>query len=99
MKEKIYISGKINGLPKDVSTHLFSKAEHYLISLGYKTLNPWTINHTSDKWEDMIIEDLKYLKKCSGIYMLSNWKDSYGATVEYNFAKGMGLKILFEQTN
>ena len=86
----------MKGLSNDTSQALFKEAEIKLTEQGYIPVNPWHISHLSNKWEEKIIHDLNILKTCDGIYMLNNWKDSYGATVEYYFAKGSGLKIMGE---
>ena len=38
---KIYISGKMRGLPEEESRKLFKAAENYLIELGHDVINPW----------------------------------------------------------
>lgn len=94
MNETIYISGKMRGMSETVSRKLFEDAENFLVKHGFRALNPWKFTHDSDRWGDRIIADLELLKKCDGIWMLENWRDSFGATVEYYFARGEGLKIM-----
>lgn len=97
-KEKIYISGKMRGLEIEHSQKLFSDAEQFLIKHGFEPINPWNIIHTSDIWGDRIIADLEILKDCDGIWMLENWRDSNGATCEYYFALGEGIRIMGPNT-
>lgn len=92
----VYISGKIKGLDMDVSQKLFKEAETYLSGFNYDIVNSWDIIHDSDSWDDMILKDLEILKTCDAIFMLDNWKDSMGATVEYYFAKGSNKIIINE---
>ena len=102
MKRKtIYISGKMRGMTEEESRKLFKKAEEHLQAQGYDTVNPWEKEDLKkaecEDWGDFIMYDLPILKKCDGIYMLKNWKDSWGAQVEYAFANGMEMEIiLFE---
>jgi len=47
--------------------------------------------------------DLEFIKRLKvgvdGIYMLKNWKASYGARCEHRLAKRMGLEIYYEEVN
>lgn len=45
----------------------------------------------------LLLWDLHSLALCDAIYMLKDWKDSNGATVEYYFAKACGKDIIFEE--
>lgn len=102
MKKKIYISGKINGLPAIYSQMLFERAEKFLAENGYEPVNPWKIDKAGCKhFDDYLMADLEELRKCDGIYMLANWRVSNGSHVEYYFAKGMKdegkpMEIIFE---
>lgn len=40
--------------------------------------------------------DLELLKRCDGIFMLPNWKDSWGAKIEHEFAQANGIPIFYE---
>lgn len=47
---------------------------------------------------DAIMEICKILiSTCDAIYMLSNWEISPGARMERDYAKSLGLEILYEQ--
>lgn len=98
--ERVYISGKMRYMDEDESKRLFKEAEHHLLGQGYDVYNPWVDDEKYKEcsgWGDFIIYDLKVLKGCDGIYMLKNWRDSLGATMEKTFAEGCGLKIMFEE--
>jgi len=93
--KKIYISGKMRGLPREEYKKKFKDVEDMLTKMGYDAINPCNIEHDSDKWEDRILKDLNILKDCDAIFMLENSRDnSNGAMCEYHFAKGMGLQIM-----
>lgn len=95
--EKVYISGKITGLPIEVALTNFIIAETKLKEYNFEVINPMTITHNHDKsWENYMRVDLKALLDCDSIYMLKDWHKSKGANIEYNLAKDLGLKILFE---
>ena len=98
---KIYISGKMRGLPEEESRKLFKAAENYLIELGHDVINPWDSegkkNEQCNDWDDYILYDLQILKTCDAIFMLSNWQDSDGAKCEHAFARGRGMEIIYEE--
>lgn len=93
---KIYISGKISGIEKEAEA-IFEKAENELLLLGYEVVNPMKIKHDHDlSWSSYMKEDLKAMLCCQAVYMLSNWQDSKGATVERQLAGQLGLKIIYQ---
>jgi len=92
---KIYISGKITGL--DNFMDLFRLAEIELKQLGYKVCNPALLPHDHDHtWQSYMREDICHLMKCKGIYMLSNWKRSKGARIEWIIAYLLNYKIMYQ---
>lgn len=98
---KIYISGKMRGLPEEESRKKFEAAHQYLIELGHDVVNPWDSegekNEKCKDWDDYILYDLQILKTCDAIFMLSNWQDSDGAKCEHAFARGRGIEIIYEE--
>lgn len=96
-KQKIYISGKITGLKESDALELFNKAEEHLKELGYDVVNPMTIEHNHSKsWADYMRADLIAMLKCDAVYMLDNWRDSKGATVERNLAFSLDFDIIYQ---
>ena len=92
-----YISGKIGDLPESVYLKRFNTAKDQLAAYGHEAVSPTDLPHNHDKtWASFMIEDLKALIPCHGIYMLSNYADSPGALIELAFAKRMGKEIIFE---
>lgn len=59
-----------------------------------EVVNPMSMPKVQIEWADFILRDLFFLRHCDYIYMMDGWEYSYGARVEYNFAKGAGIKIL-----
>ena len=97
---KIYISGKMRGLPEEESRMKFEAARQYLIELGHDVVNPWDSEKEKEEqcleWEDYILYDLRIIKHCDVLFMLDNWRDSDGAKCEHAFASGRGMEILYE---
>lgn len=98
MKERIYISGKITGLPLDIATGYFEKMEVELTKRGYIPVNPMKVLPYKPEltWKDYMVADIDALLRCDGCYMLGNWRDSKGAKLEHEIAKGLGLNIYYD---
>lgn len=100
---KVYISGKMRGLPEEESRRKFKEAQLYLKALGSEVINPWDDEDDKKRrckdWGDFILYDLGILKTCDAIYMLDNWQESNGAKCEHAFASGMDMEIFYEDIN
>lgn len=94
---KVYISGKITGLPITEAEERFKDAEELISALNLTPVNPLKNGlprHSS--WEEHMAKDIELLKQCEAIFMLENWEDSRGAKIEYDFAIGSGKTIMYE---
>jgi hypothetical protein len=97
MYKKIYLSGKITGLPYEEALKKFNLAENIAKTISLEVVNPMTIEHNHDlSWESYMRQDLKAMLDCDSIYMLSNWKDSKGATIERDLAIKLNLSVYYE---
>lgn len=93
---KVYISGKITGLPIAEAKAKFKSAKEDLSTRFDYVISPIDLPDDHDKsWAAYMIECLKALKECDGIYMLPCWKDSPGAKIERDFAVRMGIPIFY----
>jgi hypothetical protein len=97
---KIYISGKISGLDKELAFSSFEKAENILSEMfpDAELINPMKkVSENENKtWKDYMIEDIALLFDCSHILMLDNWGDSRGAKLELVIAQELGLQVLYQ---
>lgn len=100
--KRIYISGAISGLPRNVYLKRFADVEHELVRRGYKVLNPTKLLPSRCLWVYRIIGykctllyDLWHLMKCDGICMVDRWENSKGARLELATAKIFGLRIVY----
>lgn len=96
-KIKYYISGKITGLPPSEYIARFSKAEADLTAKGYEVVNPLRHIVPQAQWQEQMKVDIRLLLDCNAIYLLANWEQSIGATLEYDIANGLGLIIEYEK--
>ena len=109
MSKKVYISGKIGEeVLSEATIRKFARAEEALRSKGYYVFNPTRsgLGATADVlaeekgtdfYREIMLIDLDVLAKCDTICMLADWVDSPGATVEYYFAKALGLEVIYKK--
>ena len=91
----IYIAGKISGLSN--YRELFEEAELYLLTKGYKVMNPAVLGE-GFTYETYMPICLAMLQACDEIYMLENWSVSQGATIERNLAIQLGIKQIYQRS-
>lgn len=100
--KKIYIAGKITGEPIRECFYKFDEAEYEIktkLNVYFeKVVNPlelpgiyFGISHA-----DAMKICMRALRECTHIYMLEDWKESKGATMEHEWAKENGLEIIYE---
>ena len=96
---RIYVSGKISGLPyEDVKTR-FDDCQELLESIGFEVINPITMGLRQEAtWEQHMVKDIELLLSCDAIYMMDNWTESTGAGIEYDIAFRLGKDIWFESS-
>jgi len=98
---RIYLSGKITGLDKEVYTRQFERAEAFYRTSGFDVINPVKIGeevlkiNPSASWNDFMKKDLEALKTCTHIALLEGWEESKGAKMEKAEAEKMGLEIMY----
>lgn len=94
---KIYIAGKITGLPRTEVKRKFQSAAKKLIAAGHAVFIPSVLPVYDDVSHD------EYLHICYGIidicdavFMLEDWQQSKGARMELQYAADWGKQILYE---
>lgn len=94
---KIYISGKITGLPPRRVKKKFKDAADYLRAEGYIPVNPAVMDGNPGlDYEDYMYVSFAMIDICDAIYMLHDWKDSPGAIREREYAIKAGKEVVYE---
>ena len=97
---RIYLSGKITGLDKEVYSRQFERAENFYKTSGFDVVNPVKIGeevlkiNPKAEWQDFMVRDLEALRTCTHIALLEGWEESKGAKMEKAEAEKMGLEIM-----
>lgn len=97
MAMKIYIAGKITGLPIEEVCSKFNAAKEHLSKLGYTPISPLDNGCDSTCWATQMMACLPMLLDCKAIYMLTDWEDSAGAIIERTFALKNSMQIIEQQ--
>ena len=87
--KKVYISGRISGLPREQYMRLFFIAASMLKTRGYKPVNPtrflmcrWPWLYRLLGYNLTLLIDLWMLMRCDLIYKIPGWQQSRGANIE-----------------
>lgn len=99
MSKKIYIAGKVTGLPIAEVTMKFGRAQKELEAQGYEVVNPLQVVseqgdgwHTD--WQTAMRLCIKALMDCDGIYLLEDFDQSKGARLEQRIARELEIEII-----
>lgn len=90
---RIYISGKMTGLP-DLGRALFNATAEALARDGHTVLNPAFLPVGLAK-NDYLPMCLRMIDAADALYMLDNWQQSPGAQIEHDYAAYQGKKIFY----
>lgn len=95
---KIYIAGKISGLNRSNVIQKFETAQKSLSKKGHQVFIPCVL----PAYEEVSHEDYLHIcyaiiDVCDAVYMLSDWQQSEGARLEYEYAIEKKKQIFFHK--
>lgn len=92
--KKIYIAGKITGLPINQVLRKFASAQSEIEDLGFRAINPVAVvNDSSCDWNIAMKLCIRELIDCDGLVLLPCWIDSKGAKIERQLADDLNIPI------
>ena len=99
---KVYLSGRMSGLPSEIWRARFYGAYFGLMHRGIRAVNPADTIIARNPWLYRLFGyrltlwyDLHLLKHCTHIYMVGNdWQQSRGARLERLKARKWGIQEL-----
>jgi len=97
---KVYISGKITGVPPEDAAKQFAAAQTELESQGHDTVNPFEngLPETAT-YETHMTVDILLLLGCDAIYMLAGAERSNGAMLELRIAQATGKQVMYQDAD
>lgn len=94
---KVYIAGKITGLPYEEVKEKFTWASEQIRKLGFTPISPINKDLPYDAdWHEHMVQDINLLLGCEAIYLQMDWENSKGARIEQYIAKEMGMLIIYQ---
>lgn len=100
--QRIYISGPISGLDKDVCINRFKEVEEMLTKAGFRVFNPLKNGLPFDaETHRHMRRDLNILTNEEDpfdfIFMMRRWTHSAGCYKEFENALACGMTVIFEE--
>jgi hypothetical protein len=100
MKTKIYIAGKVSGLPIGDVTIKFGTVQKELEAQGFEAINPLAVvNDWHLPWEEAMKKCLKALIDADGVLLLPCYLDSPGAQIELKLAADLKIRTSMGHAN
>ncbi len=91
---KIYIAGKVTGLPWAETSMKFGAHQKKLINEGHQPIVPLDLCNKDDDWQSAMRKCIAALITCEEIHLLHDWMYSPGARLERTLAFELGIKIV-----
>jgi hypothetical protein len=100
MKERVYISGPMTGLP-GFNFDNFNRVAKNLRAFGYEVLNPAEnfSGKTNLPRDEYMRKDLQNVMGVKVIVALDGWTESKGALTEIRVAREIGIDVVDERLN
>jgi hypothetical protein len=92
---KIYIAGKVSGLPYHLVSQKFGKHEVELRRQGHEPIVPLNLVNRTDNWSSAMRKCISAMMTCDAIHLLPDWKDSPGAVIEHGLAHKLNIPIVY----
>lgn len=92
---RIYIAGKMSGLP-DLGYPAFNAAAEKLRAEGHDVINPAeNPEPPCGSWAGYMRMSVAQVATCDAILMMPGWESSKGATLERHIARALGLEVVY----
>lgn len=94
---KVYIAGKITGLPKDEIFKKFYESGNRLKKDGHTVMSPAVlVLNEGFEHSDYMHICYSMIDVCDTVYMQKDWQKSRGARMELRYAEINGKPVVYE---
>jgi hypothetical protein len=90
---KVYIIGRVTGLPRNEVVSKFEKGEQMVKSMNLHPVNPINLVPEDAHWADAMRICIKALIDCDAVLLLPDHENSRGSAMELMIAKNTGMNI------
>lgn len=94
-KKKIYIGGKVTGLPIHEASMKFGTVQKLLQAQGHTTIVPLDLVDSGTDWAAAMKICIAALVGADELYLLPNWSESRGAILERDIALRLSIPITY----
>ncbi|SDX10708.1 DUF4406 domain-containing protein [Flavobacterium degerlachei] len=97
MKQKIYIAGKVTGLPPEEVAAKFATTCARVAMEGLEPISPIeVVNNPEAEWNSAMKQCLNALMKCDAVLAMPCYEQSRGAKVELWLSFNLSIPVFFE---
>lgn len=94
---KVYVAGKVTGLPKNEIFRKFNGSVRTLKEYGHAVMSPAVLVLNEDfEHEDYMHVCYAMIDVCDAVFMQRDWRDSEGARMEREYATDHRKRIIYE---
>lgn len=93
-KKRIYIAGKVTGIPYQQAKANFQNAKIILEATGWEVINPLEHIEQHEDWDKAMRIAITQMLTCDAIYLLRNYKQSEGAMLEAMIAAKIQMEVI-----
>lgn len=97
VKNRIYISGQVSGLPHQAAYDKFKTAEMLMRGYGFDVVNPLEISPLDDDktWKEHMTERLDAIPACDALYLMPCWTNGKEPHVEIAVAERNHVEVFY----
>lgn len=96
-RPRVYIAGKVTGLPYEEVQNNFHTIHNQLLKLSFKPVNPLVVvNDPKCEWTIAMRKCIEALMTCDAVFVQENYKDSQGAMLELEICSKLKIPFFFD---
>jgi hypothetical protein len=94
---RVYIAGRVSGLPYETVQAKFKAAENLLRASNFNPVSPLDHVNCKASRREAMKKLMPIMLDCDAVLLLDDWQWSEGAQIEAQMAKYADIKMIFEE--